>query len=718
MSSATEVLSDGTLVSGSEGGGRGPLYSCWQHYGDREFSAVVAIDFGTSGTGMLIGLRNIHTGETVVEYPDWTDHENDGRFTKEPTRKVPSCVLFSPDRKFHAFGNRARQLFQTGKSVSGEHIDQEWLYFAHFKMCLARFCSASLLATAKIQADNGKELPLKFVITAVLRYLSERALCCLNPPQLVSAAAAAAAVAAHHRSDDDDDDKYGRPILAEKVRWVLTVPAVWTEAAKQIMRECAKEAGMGIDRDQCVLLYEPEAAAVALHQEWSEELSEVGSLMNNGDRYMIVDCGGGTVDIVTHEWIAPFTVSEVLVPTGGSWGSHCIDDRIVGQFKEMFGASKIDELRRANPCVWAELVAACVKAKEMFHHQRAEEDDTLLIDGDFKDFGEDSTDDEGDQKYEPGATDAEKHFITLPQSFVRGMGGAGYLRRKVRDFGTDVQIVGAGELFLCLPEQWMCAHFWDVISNITEKLRTLITEEWTSLFSRDGSGSSDGCLKFVCLVGGFANSRYLVRSVRKVLAECAPIVRVIVAKDPESAVMRGAANLEHHRRLLAMRMLRHSYGICKNVTLSQVLEWDNPPTDDELTGRIYESSNESHRGMPYVRNVFTLLIKQGTLVRPGHIIEEKVYARSADQRTMPCSLRMSRDCHTDHLLPMSAAERKTTAVFGHEVSVAIPAWFDCRSGYALFKFQFGCEVELTMSVSFHSNGRSSISIPIKPYYLD
>ena len=31
----------------------------------------------------------------------------------------------------------------------------------------------------------------------------------------------------------------------EEIRWVITVPAIWRPAAKQLMREAAYEAGIG-----------------------------------------------------------------------------------------------------------------------------------------------------------------------------------------------------------------------------------------------------------------------------------------------------------------------------------------------------------------------------------------------------------------------------------------------------------------------------------------
>ena len=53
-------------------------------------------------------------------------------------------------------------------------------------------------------------------------------------------------------------------VSAEDVRWVVTVPAIWRQQAKQFMREAAYQADIASARqpDQLVIALEPEAASV------------------------------------------------------------------------------------------------------------------------------------------------------------------------------------------------------------------------------------------------------------------------------------------------------------------------------------------------------------------------------------------------------------------------------------------------------------------------
>ncbi|RUS25758.1 hypothetical protein BC938DRAFT_471710 [Jimgerdemannia flammicorona] len=90
-------------------------------------------------------------------------------------------------------------------------------------------------------------------------------------------------------------------ILTEKrscsemdVFWVLTIPAIWDDGAKLLMRKAAVAAELEKEDGQLMFALEPEVASL-----WCLA-SGLISLKEN-DVYIIVDCGGGTVDIAIHE---------------------------------------------------------------------------------------------------------------------------------------------------------------------------------------------------------------------------------------------------------------------------------------------------------------------------------------------------------------------------------------------------------------------------------
>lgn len=67
-----------------------------------------------------------------------------------------------------------------------------------------------------IYAANGKGLPALTVFAHALRYFKEHAL-------------------------QELSDQSATPILSDDVRWVVTVPAIWRQPAKQFMRNASYE---------------------------------------------------------------------------------------------------------------------------------------------------------------------------------------------------------------------------------------------------------------------------------------------------------------------------------------------------------------------------------------------------------------------------------------------------------------------------------------------
>ena len=73
----------------------------------------------------------------------------------------------------------------------------------------------------------------------------------------------------------------------QKVSYIVTVPAIWSDKAKQQTRQAAFAAG--IEPEKLTLITEPEAAAL-----YCATLCDEVDL-EPGDRFMICDAGGGTV---------------------------------------------------------------------------------------------------------------------------------------------------------------------------------------------------------------------------------------------------------------------------------------------------------------------------------------------------------------------------------------------------------------------------------------
>jgi len=113
-----------------------------------------------------------------------------------------------------------------------------------------------------------------------------------------------------------------------------------------MMRKAAFDAGMisSENSDRPRLCLEPEAACMACEDQRILEQGEQNAgiqqqLLKNGDRFMVLDCGGGTVDITVHhvEGTSPLKLTEICEASGGPWGSTFVDQEFEQFLKKLMG---------------------------------------------------------------------------------------------------------------------------------------------------------------------------------------------------------------------------------------------------------------------------------------------------------------------------------------------------------------------------------------------
>ncbi|KAI9661677.1 MAG: hypothetical protein M1821_008915 [Bathelium mastoideum] len=123
-------------------------------------------------------------------------------------------------------------------------------------------------------------------------------------------------------------------------RFVLSVPAVWSEKAKDTTLRTARNAGIA----PIELIKEPEAAALfTLHNLKNQGLVE-------GDAITVCDAGGGTVDLVSYEILrlSPLELKELVPSTGGIAGSRIINKRFEQWIKDTVGERVHLDLKETN----------------------------------------------------------------------------------------------------------------------------------------------------------------------------------------------------------------------------------------------------------------------------------------------------------------------------------------------------------------------------------
>ena len=112
---------------------------------------------------------------------------------------------------------------------------------------------------------------------------------------------------------------YGVEFLKNQRRvYLITVPAIWSDLAKDLTRQAAGRAG--IPDEKLFLVTEPEAAALYC----ATTCEEVD--LNNGDHFLVCDAGGGTVVLTIYQL-------NIALISGSHRISNCDESTIPDQRK-------------------------------------------------------------------------------------------------------------------------------------------------------------------------------------------------------------------------------------------------------------------------------------------------------------------------------------------------------------------------------------------------
>ncbi|XP_030622713.1 heat shock 70 kDa protein 12A-like [Chanos chanos] len=279
---------------------------------------IIAIDFGTAFAGYSFYF-NVNTGsQPQIRVPRW------GQNIGTETLKTPTCILFDENGKFLKFGYDAMMSYTR---QSSKNVAKKQYLFSNFKMELY---NKEIHRDMTITAKNGKTMSAMKVFSESISFLKDHAL---------------KSVEKHTR---------GKKFIASDVTWVLTVPAIWSGGAKQFMREAAVQAGLVTEfaSEQLIVALEPEAASLWCKEHPADDLTAEGQdtlEQKPGTQYMVVDCGGGTVDITVHEMLNDGYVKELHKASGNDMGGQTVDKHFQAFLREIFSDDVFDEFEREYP---------------------------------------------------------------------------------------------------------------------------------------------------------------------------------------------------------------------------------------------------------------------------------------------------------------------------------------------------------------------------------
>ena len=302
---------------------------------------------------------------------------------------------------------------------------------------------------------------------------------------------------------------------AQPPLWVVTVPATWDTQCKAHMRRAAVAAGLvpSVDASNLLLAPEPECALLTAIAEVAPAVRERFA----GKHVVVLDSGRSSADITVQKVVSlrPLVLSEVAPPQGGPWGAREVDRQMRLFLTMLLGR---EAMYKAG-------VRTLMTLMDKWKIDRASV----------------GTED-------PGAGE-EVDAVTLRMGDIMDAAelGRDYMNAQVQACnwraGRDILTFHSRHKLLKLHGILVRSFFDPVTTEITTCLRDTL--------ARHSAG-------YVLLVGGFGNSPYLMREVRRVLTEVGGIDLVRPAR-PRTVVVSGAA-------LYALQPAVEARPVCMSAT--------------------------------------------------------------------------------------------------------------------------------------------------------
>lgn len=303
---------------------------------------VVAIDFGTSYTGYAYAQRDSYETDPLRIYGMKIDNN-------QQLGKVPTSILLTPDDSFHSFGKTAEDTYGE-KCSNGE---RDWKLFKNFKMTLYNASDKKTTRDLVIEDCRGNTISAITLFTLMFSHLKSAFV-----KQLEEAT---------------------KGVPDDWIRWVITVPAIWDDSAKQFIREAAEKAGIR----KIILALEPECAALycgTLLQGLRDTLkNQALRIVGPGSRYILLDMGGGTVDITAHEVSRDFTYDELFAANGGPWGGENVNIAFQEYLCEIFTKPVFSEFCKVHTEDFYDLMGAFEQKKRTFEARMVQENKFVVI---------------------------------------------------------------------------------------------------------------------------------------------------------------------------------------------------------------------------------------------------------------------------------------------------------------------------------------------------
>jgi len=477
-------------------------------------------------------FAGIDLGTTFFGYAFSFKNDKDRIYVERGKEREPTCLLLKPDKTLAALGYQAVDEFCNSLDADEQ---KDYFYFRQFKMQL--YETKKLSRRTQLKDATGKKMKALDVFCIVFCHLKQIILHQINLSK-----------AANFSITSDD------------VGWMITIPAIWTDEARQFMREAATNAGLTKNR----LVLEPEAAALfAINQPLCLGNTFSMEKLGPGSKYIVADLGGGTVDMCVHEILDDGNLRELYRATGGHAGGSTVNDEFLRFLKTLLGSDALEIFAKEYPYAYQDLQSQVEDKKCRFTNRS--DAITLCLDTDLMSIA----------KVHLGKKSIEDKIAGL-------------------SFGNAVSYKSQGNL-LKIDKSVLKKIFQPSVETIIQCLKRILTE------------CAHDSISTLLLVGGYSESEYL----RDTIQTSLPDMQIIKVEEGRLAVVKGAVMMATQSSTIIERRSRFTYGF---ISAPLFIEGEHAPQlkvyvdgeawCDGVFEKLVEVGEVVHQGQQFSRKYY------------------------------------------------------------------------------------------------------------------
>eukprot|EP01084_Bolivina_argentea_P100045 179718_1 len=300
----------------------------------------------------------------------------------------------------------------------------------------------------------------------------------------------------------------------ENTFWVISVPAIWDEMSKEMMKICAIQSGMKYFE----LGSEPVVSAfhVVSDTDWTQNEQKE-------NKFIVLDCGGATIDASCIQILDNKYIKELHFSDGIRCGGLDIDNKFIKIIQHLLPKHLINKIKKERPGQWI---------RQRHEFSMAKFNVPLDL----------------DETWNVGFCFGISQWLSAKWKKRKKDKTFFELKKKIQNFADmngNVGLFDIGKTNLKISKKgWLYLH---------EEVLSKIVEFVGELFNSSGLGNCHN----VIVSGGFANSKYLISRLKNEF----PNKTFYSPKQPHLSVAKGGLWWICEGKRLKKTRPKYCYGI-------------------------------------------------------------------------------------------------------------------------------------------------------------